>query len=191
MLQRTSETRCVPRWRLIAAALLPLGLGTSASWTGAFATYTSSVQASAAFNTGTIDLTANGAQGPIYNWTSLTLGNVGPGQANYALLTLGNAGTAGLTYTMSTTATGSTALGAALTVGVREIASTGCDSVSFGTGSVVVPDGTALSSVVIGSRPIAPAGISRLCFKVTLPASAPSSLQGAAVTPSFAVVASS
>lgn len=119
-----------------------------------------------------------------------------PGTTIYALFSVRTinpsvAGTAQLTAN----AGNATGLGQYLTYGVRTITGTTCNATTFGSGTVVVPSGSALTTG-------APAGTVQAlqansgnqvnyCFEVKLPAAAPNSAQSQQLTARWEVVATS
>ncbi len=174
----------------LTAVLLPLGLGAAATWPSAVAVWTGGVVATSTVATGRLDLTLDGAQGPTTTWSGLTVSGLLPTDVVHASLTVANAGTVPLTWSLATTVTGSTALAAALTVGVREVASS-CSAATWPGGTVLAAESAGLTSAAVAGRPLAPGATAVLCVRVTLPSGAASSLQGTSVTPSFAVTATS
>lgn len=179
--------------RRVLVAAVPIALAAAATWLGAFSAFTDTVSARSTLATGTIDVTANGSSATPYAWSALDTSGMLPGSVRYAPLTIANAGTAPLTWSMAApTVTGSTTLAAAMTIGISRTASATCaSSADFTGGTLLFAETTGLTTATVGSRTLAAGGSDVLCFKVTLPASAPSSLQGLSTVPTFVVSATS
>jgi hypothetical protein len=171
------SARC--RAVLSIGALLGIGTATAAAqWTGG-------ATASATFSTGSIDLRLGSAQvdsGPAETAT-LALADMVPGSSVTTALPIRNVGTYPFAYSMATVASGALASGLRLSV----YANTTC------AGSPTVVDNAALTAAAFAGRPLTgSAGATpaeTLCFRVTLPADAAGTLQGATATATFTFTA--
>lgn len=178
--------------RVIAA----LGTLSGAVWAGTFASFTDDASSSATFTAGTVDLVAGGDVNDAYDFASLTVPNMKPGDVQYAPLTIDNAGTLGFTYGMTSSASdvGGTpaGLGAALDLEVRSVAAAGdCSAAGWSTATSVVPAG-GLTAAAITGRTLAAASGEVLCFQVTFPdtgAGLDNALQGSSTTATFSFTA--
>lgn len=167
--------------------LLTLGALVGAVWAGTFATFTDSGAAASAFTAGTVDLLVSNEVDDAYDFTSLQMSNMKPGDVTYAPLTIANNGSLSFSYAMSTSATNADSKGLRdqLTLGVRKVAGT-CDATTYGAASgadILVAEG-ALSAGTIASRTLA-SGNEVLCFKVLLPSGSGDGFQGATTTATF------
>ncbi len=152
-----------------------------------FAAWTDNVSvAGTTFTAGTIDLKVNGADAAATFPTSLALGTMVPGSSVASLLPVRNNGTAQLKYTATSAVTNADGkgLGTALTYTITAGTVTGsapsatCSGTAIATGS--------LGGTVIGSgRLLATGATDTLCVQVTLPGTAPTTLQGATTTVTF------
>jgi hypothetical protein len=156
---------------LSALAALTLGAGSFS-----LAQFTDQDTSTWSFTAGSIDIDSETTVG-----ASVT--GMMPGDSVTEDLVVANAGTQPLRYAMTTAASGP--LGTALTVEVRAAVAGSCASFA---GAVIVPGGTTLNGAAFGSNAQGPdsgdrnlAGLTpeTLCFRVTLPLTASTTLQGA------------
>jgi predicted ribosomally synthesized peptide with SipW-like signal peptide len=164
-------------------ALLALGVVVLLGTAGTFASWTDNVTVTGStFTAGTIDLKINNLD-TVTGYTALDIAAMVPGNSVAAVLTVKNAGTAPLKYTASTTAsnTDGKGLGTTLVVKVTGDASvTGTSPTATCAGTALSGTGTAFGGSLVSTGRLLAAGASEtLCVQVTLPASAPTSLQGA------------
>src|SRR5688572_8940173 len=112
--------------------LLTLGLLSGAVWAGTFATFTDSGTATSTFTAGTVDLLISSEADDAYDFTSLEMSNMKPGDVQYAGLTVANNGSLSFSYSMSTSATNTDSKGLRdqLTLGVRKVTGA-CTSVTY------------------------------------------------------------
>jgi hypothetical protein len=162
---------------LSALAALTLGAGSFS-----LAQFTDQDTSTWSFTTGSIDIDSETTVGA--NVTGMMPGDVVNGD-----LIVANAGTQPLRYSMTTVAT--TPLGSALTLEARAAVAGSCASF---TGTVLVTAGTALNGAAFGSiaqgnqagdRTLAGGASETLCFRVTLPLSASTTLQGTTSVATF------
>ena len=170
--------------------VLCLGSLSGLVWAGTFATFTDSGTASSTFTAGTVDLVVSGETDDAYDFTSIQMGNMKPGDVKYAPLTIANTGTLGFTYSMSTSSTNTDSknLAGQLTLGVKKVdAEATCDSagVGYGASAVTLMSAGALSSAAIASRSLAASASEVACFRVELPSTADNTYQGATTTATF------
>ena len=176
--------------RVIAA----LGTLSGAVWAGTFASFTDDASSSATFTAGTVDLVAGGDVNDAYDFASLTVPNMKPGDVQYAPLTIDNAGTLGFTYGMTSAAVDGavSGLGAALDLEIRSVAAAGdCTAAGWSAATSVVPAG-GLTAAAITGRTLAAASGEVLCFQVTFPdtgAGLDNALQGSSTTATFSFTA--
>lgn len=151
-------------------------VGTQASWTD------SVTVTGAAFSTGSIDLLVDDLDAAV-DFSTISLSAMAPGNTTAGVLTVSNAGTAKLKYTASATATNADGknLAGGLVVKLTADATTaGSGSATTCPGSPLAGTGTLLNGALVPTgRLLNPGGSETLCVQVTLPASAPSSLQAA------------
>jgi alternate signal-mediated exported protein len=167
-------------------AALGLGVVLSVGVVGTHAFWTDSATVvGATFSTGTIDLKVNNLDNNV-PFTSISFASMVPGNSTSGVLTVKNAGTAPLKYTATSTATNADGknLAAGLVVKVTGDATTSGTSPAT-TCAAAALGGTGASltgSLVATGRLLAPGASETLCVQVTLPAAAPSALQGATTT---------
>ncbi|HYN88879.1 MAG TPA: hypothetical protein VER55_10125 [Ardenticatenaceae bacterium] len=118
------------------------------------------------------------------------MSNLVPGDSFTARLTVANGGTLGLRYAMSTSTTGDTTLASSLQLTIRAKTANPCSSldgsVLYGPGSLnVAAIGNPAYGVDGGDRTLAAGSSEDLCFRVELPPTSGTSLQGKSVTPTF------
>jgi hypothetical protein len=162
---------------LTALAALTLGAGSFS-----LAQFTDQDTSTWSFTAGSIDIDSETTVGA--NVTGMM-----PGDVVTDDLVVSNLGTQPLRYAMTTAATNT--LGSALTVEVRTAVAGSCASF---TGTVLVPAGTTLNGAAFGSnaqgnqagdRTLAGTTSETLCFRVTLPLSASTTLQGVTSVATF------
>lgn len=169
--------------------LLALGPLVAASWAGAYAAFTDSVDATSDFSTGTIAINANDQSGTVA-FTSLSMSNMTPGTVNYASLKISNAGTSPFDYTMSTATSGDATLAAGLALGIKLVPTSTCDASAYsGSSTSAYAEATGLDSAAIVARPLAVGASEYLCFKVSLPSGAGNALQGRSTDATFTFAA--
>ncbi|MBA3877737.1 MAG: hypothetical protein C0498_12595 [Anaerolinea sp.] len=165
---------------LTASAALSLGAGAST-----LAIFTDSQNATAAFSTGTIDLTASPS-------TVFTASGIFPGDSGSQTVTVANAGTGALRYALSTSATNPDGLGLAaqLQLTITAGACPGAGAPLYGAaalGSAVV--GNPAQGAQAGDRTLTGATSEDLCFAWSLPLSTGNTFQGATTTATFTFAA--
>lgn len=169
-----------PRWVRLRAALA-LGAVCCLGVAGTFAYWTDSVPVSGTtITTGTLDLKVNGSDS-LPSYTGLSITDMVPGNSTAAVFTVRNAGTVALTYYATSTA--STNLGSSLVVKVTGAASTGgSGNAKTCSGSTLPNSGSSFGSSLVGTksdpRSLSAGSSETVCVQATLPATAPSSLQG-------------
>lgn len=141
----------------------------------------------AGFSSGTLNLQVNGVEGNPVPWTSSQLGlaDMVPGESRAASFPVGNAGSVAFTYTATGTASGLLApyLSFEAVTGGSAATNTTAGGLRTGTcaGGVsmgAVTLGAAAQTLVGTPQQVDPGSTQTLCVKVTLSASAPSSVQG-------------
>jgi predicted ribosomally synthesized peptide with SipW-like signal peptide len=161
---------------LAASAALTLGAGAST-----LAIFTDSADASAAFSTGTVDLTA--APGTVFTATGIY-----PGDSGSQTLTVANGGTGTLRYAMSTSASNADglALAAELELTITAGACPGAGAPLYGAAALGSAGfGDAAQGAQAGDRTLAGAASEDICFAWSLPSSTGDAFQGAATTATF------
>ncbi len=160
---------------LLALTTLSLGAGMFS-----LAVFTDSADSSGTFATGNVDISSTPT-------VDIGLPAMIPGDSGIAAVTVSNDGTADLRYAMTAVASG--ALGAALNV---EIRAEGDDCATFNGASVLGEtglDGAAFGDATqgpdTGDRELASGASEVLCFKVSLPIGADSSVQDATSDATF------
>lgn len=168
--------------RAVLALGAVVGLGTVAT----LAAWSDTGAATGTFSTGTLDLKLNGQDGTIA-LTTLAMANATPGTTIYANLPVTNAGSVNFTYgftTGSTNGTDTPALNANLnwsvvSLGTASSCTSGTFSAAAGVPATYISPTTTLSAVpAITGRALAAGATENLCFKVELPTTAPSGVQG-------------
>jgi predicted ribosomally synthesized peptide with SipW-like signal peptide len=165
---------------LAASAALTLGAGAST-----LAIFTDSANASAAFSTGTVDLT--GAPATVFTATGIY-----PGDSGSQTVTVTNGGTGSLRYAMSTGATNADGLGLAAQLQLTITAGTcpGAGGPLYGQAALGSAGfGNAAQGAQAGDRMLAGAASEELCFAWSLPATTGDAFQGAASTATFTFAA--
>jgi predicted ribosomally synthesized peptide with SipW-like signal peptide len=176
-------------WSVQVRVLLAFGVVAVVGTAGTYAFWTDSVPISGTtFTAGTIDLRVNNLD-TVSGYTTLNLAAMVPGNTVAGVLTIKNNGTAPLKYTATTTASNADGkgLGAALTVKVTgDAAVTGTSPAATCAGTALAGTGTTLGGGLVSTGRLLAAGSSEtLCVQVTLPATAPSALQGATTNVAF------
>jgi hypothetical protein len=160
------------------------------SWAGAYSAFTDNVGATSSFSSGSVTIRANDQSGTVA-FTSLSMSGMTPGAVSYASLKIGNGGSADFTYAMAGATSGSSALAAALTIGVKLVPSASCTATDYAASSTTVyTEAAGLGNATIASRPLASGASEFLCFKVLLPSSAGNALQGLTTNATFSFTAS-
>ncbi len=165
---------------LAASAALTFGAGTST-----LAIFTDSANASAAFSTGTVDLTAAPA-------TVFTATGIYPGDSGSQTVTVANGGTGALRYAMTTAATNADGLGlfAQLLLTVTVGTCPGAGAPIYGAASLgSAAFGDPSQGGQAGDRTLAGLASEDLCFAWSLPGSTGDAFQGAATTATFTFAA--
>jgi len=165
---------------LAASAALTLGAGAST-----LAIFTDTANASAAFSTGTVDLTAAPA-------TVFTANGIYPGDSGSQTVTVTNGGTGTLRYAMSTSATNADGLGLAAQLELTITAGTcpGAGGPLYGAAALGSAGfGNAAQGAQAGDRTLAGASSEDLCFAWSLPVATGDAFQGAATTATFSFAA--
>lgn len=181
-LRRTLELLTSTRARIVLTLGIVLGLGT----VGTMATWTdNSTATSGTFSTGTVSLLINNANP--YNFTSLTLASMLPGESRAATLQVQNKGSVPLKYSMSaTTPAGSPALTGFLQVTIFPGASPtnsttngmrtgGCTGTQVGQATLAA--GASVNVITTVRDLAATTGVDDLCVIAKLSATAPTTVQ--------------
>jgi len=161
---------------LAASAALTLGAGAST-----LALFTDTQDSTAAFSTGTIDLTASPS-------TVFTASGIFPGASGSQTVTVANAGTGALRYAMSTSATNADGLGLATQLQLTITAGTcpGAGGPLYGAAALGSAGfGNAAQGAQAGDRTLAGAASEDLCLAWSLPSTTGDAFQGAATTATF------
>ena len=167
---------------LLLASSVALTLGAGAS---TLAIFTDSANASAAFSTGTVDLTAAPA-------TVFTASGIYPGDSGSQTVTVTNGGTGTLRYAMTTSATNADGLGLAAQLELTITAGTcpGAGGPIYGGAALGSAGfGNAAQGAQAGDRTLAGAASEDLCFAWSLPSTTGDAFQGAATTATFTFAA--
>jgi predicted ribosomally synthesized peptide with SipW-like signal peptide len=171
-------------------AALSLGVVTAIGATGTFAYWTDAATVTGTtFTAGTIDLKVNNADS-VSGYTALNLATMVPGNSTAGTLVIKNNGTAPLKYTATSSSTPAVLSGAMTIKVTGDAAATGSGSSATCAGAALPGSagtiGGATGSSLLGTgRLLAPGGSETICIQVTLPANAPSSLQGTSSDVSF------
>lgn len=176
-------------------AALSLGVVLSVGTMGTMAYWTDSVTVQGTmFSAGTIDLKVENSDGPV-SFTTINLANMVPGNTTAGVLEIKNAGSASLKYdavSSATNADGKDLRGTLVVKVTGDTATTGSKPSQTCSGSALAGTGTSLNAALITTKRLLAAGASeRLCLQVTLPAAAPSALQGAATEVTITFTATS
>jgi hypothetical protein len=165
---------------LAASAALTVGAGAST-----LAIFTDSADATAAFSTGTVDLTAAPA-------TVFTASGIYPGDSGSQTVTVSNGGTGSLRYAMTTAATNADGLGLAAQLQLTITAGTcpGAGGPLYGAAALgSAAFGDPAQGAQAGDRTLAGAASEALCFAWSLPSTTGNAFQGAATTATFTFAA--
>jgi predicted ribosomally synthesized peptide with SipW-like signal peptide len=184
--RRTGKTRA------ILATGIVVGLGA----VGTLAAFTDTASFTSTFSTGSVDIALDGTNEgkptpyAFTAWDSLLMI---PGTEKYAPLVVNNKGTSPFIYTMAVpTLAGTTALAQGATglqAGIVAITGTTCDAAAFAAGTPVTATGSLSALAIAAPRTLAPGTSETLCFSATLPPTAPDTLSGVTVTPTFTLTA--
>lgn len=167
---------------LLLAASAALTVGTGAS---TLAIFTDSTDATAAFSTGTVDLTAAPA-------TVFTASGIYPGDSGSQSVTVTNGGTGTLRYAMSASATNVDGLGLAAQLNLTITAGTcpGAGGPLYGAAALgSAAFGNPAQGAQAGDRTLAGAASENLCFAWSLPTATGNGFQGATTTATFTFAA--
>jgi hypothetical protein len=178
--QRRSARRSGLILLFVASAALTFGAGAST-----LAIFTDSANASAAFSTGTVDLTAAPA-------AVFSAAGIYPGDSGSQTVTVTNGGTGSLRYAMSTSATNADGLGLAAQLELTITAGTcpGSGGPLYGAATLGSAGfGDAAQGAQAGDRTLAGASSEDLCFAWSLPSTTGDAFQGAATTATFTFAA--
>lgn len=168
--------------RAVLALGAVVGLGTVAT----LAAWSDTGAATGSFSTGSLDLKLNSQDGTVA-LTSLSMANATPGTVIYANLPVSNAGTVNFTYgftTASTNGTDTTPLNANLNWSIVSLGTSAtCNASTFATAAgvpatYISPTTTLSAAPAVTGRALAAGATENLCFKVELPAAAPTGAQG-------------
>ncbi|MEW5991027.1 MAG: TasA family protein [Chloroflexota bacterium] len=165
---------------LAASAALSVGAGTST-----LAIFTDSANATAAFSSGTVDLTAAPA-------TVFTATGIYPGDSGSQTVTVANGGTGTLRYALTTSATNADGLGLAAQLELTITAGTcpGAGGPLYGAAALgSAAFGNPAQGAQAGDRTLAGAASEDLCFAWSLPLATGDAFQGAATTATFTFAA--
>jgi len=149
------------------------------------ALFTDSADATAAFSTGTVDLTAAPA-------TVFTASGIYPGDSGSQTVTVTNGGTGTLRYAMTTSATNADGLGLAAQLQLTITAGTcpGAGGPLYGAAALgSAAFGDPAQGAQAGDRTLAGAASEALCFAWSLPSTTGNAFQGAATTATFTFAA--
>jgi predicted ribosomally synthesized peptide with SipW-like signal peptide len=182
-------------------ALLSLGVALGIGSAGTFASWTDDVTVSGTtFTAGTLDLQVNNVDS--YATTTLSMSAMVPGTTSAEVLTVKNNGSVPSKYTLTGGLAGSNAADyntAAANGLLLTIRLGGAKSGAVCTGGTVLvtdqPMTSTTTTTILAKRPgtalTASGGNEILCFQVKLSDTAPSSLQGKAVTATFTATGTS
>jgi predicted ribosomally synthesized peptide with SipW-like signal peptide len=180
----TSLGYTLRRIGLVAAftgsAVLALGAGSST-----LALFTDSVDATASFSTGTIDLTTSPA-------TVFTVSAAFPGDSGSQTLAVSNSGTGALRYAMTTSATNPDSKGLAAQLQLTITAGTcpGSGGALYGAAALGSAGlGNPAQGAQTGDRVLAASSSENLCFAWSLPSATGNAYQGATTTATFTFAA--
>jgi predicted ribosomally synthesized peptide with SipW-like signal peptide len=169
-------------------AALSLGVVLAVGSTGTFAYWTDDVTVSGTtFTAGTLDLQVNNLN-TVTAYTALNLTTMVPGNSMAGTLVIKNNGNVPLKYTAAAAAnnTDTKNLAGSLAARVTSGAVTGSSPTLTCTGTAITGSGSTVNGSLISTgRQLAPGATETICVEVTLPANAPSSLQGAKTDVTF------
>jgi len=167
--------------------LLTIGILAGAPWAVTHAVFTDSQAVTGnTFSTGSVDISTSPTSALV------TFSGMTPGDKVTAPLTVSNAGSMQLRYAMSTSISGSTTLSDGLTLQVKSGVTT-CTNAGFATDGTSLYNSTLTAGAIgnpaqgaqAGDRTLNASANEVLCFQVSLPSSATSSLQGLSTTATF------
>lgn len=177
-------------------ALLATGVIVGLGAVGTLAAFTDTASFTSTFSTGSVDIALDGTNEgtptpyAFTAWDSLLMV---PGTEKYAALVVNNKGTSPFTYTMpAPVLAGSTTLAQGangLQSGIVAITGTTCDAAAFAGGTPVAASGSLSALAITSPRTLLPGTSERLCFSAVLPTTAPDTLSGLTVTPTFTLTA--
>lgn len=162
-----------------------MGVLLGALWAGTMALFTDTASSgNSQFSTGSVDINAAPASA-LFNVSGMS-----PGSVSYANLTVSNDGTLPFTYDMSTTATNpdSKGLRDALTAEVKKVTGA-CNQATFNASTTTVAASSSLAALSTTDYAMAAGASESNCYKVSLPSSAPDSVQGATTVATFSFTA--
>lgn len=183
---RVERRRRSRRIRALLAGGLVFGVGASVT----LASWTDSQYTGAEFTAGTFgivgstngtDFTDHASPGSAATLSFVVAPtSMKPGDTTYALYSVKASGSVDGVVQLVAGAPGGTGLATHLRYGVRTVAGTTCNAVTFGASpSVVVPDDSVLTVSGSGTSAVTAGGPSvNYCFAVTLPATASNDAQG-------------
>ncbi|MFC7405097.1 SipW-dependent-type signal peptide-containing protein [Georgenia alba] len=185
------------RLRAVLAAALVLGVGATVT----LAAWNDSEHTSGQFTAGTFSIV--GATDGVTFSEHPTAGQaatlsfqapptaMAPGTTTYALFSVRTAdpSVAGSVQLTAPGANGA-GLGQYLQYGVRTVAGTTCDATTFGGGTPVVANGSALTTGATAAQAVQANGANQVnyCFAVTLPTTAPNAAQGLSLNATWELV---
>ncbi|MCU1693159.1 MAG: hypothetical protein JWM64_2250 [Frankiales bacterium] len=157
-----------------------LGMLSSAVWASTFASFSDTADATTTFTAGSLDIKVGGADSTAF--TSLSAGNLKPGEVVYAPLLVTNTGSLAANVSMATTSVTGT-LPVVVTVR-RDV--TACSSSGFASGAALgTADSTLAASAFAAQTLPATSGSLSLCFKVELPTNTDNTFQKATAAATF------
>ena len=176
--------------------LLSLGIVVGLGATGTFAAWTDSVQITGTtITSGTIELKVNNARPTSTAPSSMSLGNMVPGNSTAGIYTISNTGTAPLKYWIDAAATNT--LGTTLVAKVTNATSTSGSSPSITCGGTEIATSNAgkFAASLLGTsttgRTLLPGSTETLCIQATLPTGASQTLAGTTSNVTFTVTGTS
>lgn len=176
--------------RAVLALGTVLGVGTVLT----LAAWTDSGEVTGTFSTGSVNLELDGVDTlPVI--TSLALSDAKPGDVTYAPLTVSNAGTLAFGYVMTpsiqTASTSTPLLESVLLLTVKKVANTGecVAGAAFTAAPTVIAEVALNAAGATTSSPLAASASEVLCFKVELPSTASTNVQGQTTTALFSFLA--
>ncbi|MFF1555572.1 SipW-dependent-type signal peptide-containing protein [Rhodococcus erythropolis] len=185
LLRRIVDATVSVRGRVVLSFGMIVGLGavgTLAAWSD------TSTATSGTFTTGAIDLQINGSQGRPTAYTFSALNSAAaallPGRSAAAALTVQNRQNLAFTYTMNVSGSGTIGPGLILSVFEKSTPTAGAGSTTCVGGTQIAAVNLSTAAQPIGSapRPVGTGPTTRddvLCIQLTLPATAPNTVQGA------------
>lgn len=190
MTLRKRTPRPTGRIRAVLAIGGILGLGTVST----LAAWTDDATATATFSSGSIDLQLGGDQGKpdAYQFTSLSVTGMKPGDSTAATLPVQNKGSLPFTYKLTATATPVNTLSGALTVTVTTGSVTGSgNSEKCGGTNLMGPASISGSPSMSRTSAVAAGEADTLCIEVDLPTGTGNDAQGQSTSVNLAFEAQS